>query len=80
MLETDVGVNYTLSRAWGNLDGENVSSGPTTSSAFQYPEYHQASWNYPVGDLSIDQRHRAGMWINYGVPRVDGLTLSALQA
>jgi Carboxypeptidase regulatory-like domain/TonB dependent receptor len=77
---TDIGVTYTLSRAWGNVDGENVNSGPTTSSAFSYPEYHQASWDYPVGDLSIDQRQRARMWINYGVPKVHGLTLSALQA
>ena len=75
----DVGVTYTLSRAWGNVEGENVNSGPVTSSAFGYPEYHQASWDYPVGDLSIDQRHRARMWINYGVPMLHGVTLSALQ-
>ncbi len=75
----DVGATYTLSRAWGNVEGENVNSGPTTSAAFSYPEYHQASWDYPVGDLSIDQRNRARMWINYGVPKVNGLTLSALQ-
>ena len=30
--------------------------------------------------MVIDQRHRARLWINYGVPKVDGLTLSLLQA
>jgi outer membrane receptor for ferrienterochelin and colicin len=77
---TDVGTTYTLSRAWGNVDGENVTSGPLTGGALQYPEYKQASWNYPDGDLVVDQRHRARLWINYGVPRVNGLTLSLLQA
>jgi len=76
---TDVGGNYTLSKLWGNFDGENVTAGPVTSSAFQYPEYTQASWNRPEGDLSADQRHRTAMWGNYGVPRVDGLTLSVLE-
>jgi hypothetical protein len=76
----DVGATYTLSHAYGNVEGENVGSGPVTASAFTYPEYKQASWNYPVGDLSIDQRHRGRMWINYGLPWVHGLTLSALQS
>ena len=77
---TDIGGTYTLSHAWGNIDGENVASGPLTGGAYQYPEYIQESWNYPEGDLVIDQRHRTRMWINYGVPRVDGLTISLLQA
>ncbi|MCU1381746.1 MAG: hypothetical protein JWL71_443 [Acidobacteria bacterium] len=76
----DIGATYTLSRAWGNNEGENVNSGPVTSSAFAYPEYRQASWNYPDGDLSIDQRHRGRLWIDYGVPWVHGLSLSALQS
>ena len=45
----------------------------------QYPEYKQASWNYPEGDLQIDQRHRSRLWLNYGVPKLDGMTLSVLQ-
>jgi hypothetical protein len=76
----DVGVNYTLSHAWGNFDGENQGSGPITTSALSYPEYKQASWNYPTGDVAVDQRHRATMWINYNLPWVNGLTISALQA
>jgi hypothetical protein len=75
----DAGANYTLSRTWGNVEGETVNGGPTTSSVLQYPEYRQASWNYPESDLSVDQRHRARLWMNYGVPRVTGLTLSVLQ-
>jgi hypothetical protein len=75
----DFGGNYTLSRTWGNFDGENVGSGPINASAQQYPEYKQASWNYPDGDLSIDQRHRSRLWINVGVPWLQGLTLSGLQ-
>ena len=51
-----VGGNYTLARTWGNFNGENVSSGPVTADTLTYPEYRQASWNYPTGDLQIDQR------------------------
>ena len=54
----DVGANYTLSRAWGNFDAENVASGPVPFD-YRYPEYKQASWNFPDGDLAVDQRHRA---------------------
>jgi hypothetical protein len=76
--EIEAGGTYTLSRAWGNVDGE-TQSGPAPSAALQYPEYKQAAWNYPDGDLAIDQRHRARLWINYGLPWVSGLTVSALQ-
>jgi len=76
---TDVGVNYTLSHAWGNFDGENTGSGPITTGVLGYPEYKQASWNYPTGDLSVDQRHRTEIWANYGVPRVEGLTISGIE-
>ena len=76
---TDLGGNYTLSRLWGNFDGESLGAGPLPASAFQYPEYAQASWNYPEGDLSSDQRHRSAMWVNYGVPKLTGLTVSVLE-
>src|SRR5262249_20641881 len=46
---------------------------------FQYPEYRQMSWYAPEGDLLADQRHRANLWVNYGVPKLNGLTLSLLQ-
>jgi hypothetical protein len=76
---SDIGATYTLSRTWGNFNGESVASGPVTSDAFQYPEYRQESWNFPIGDLQVDQRHRARLWINYGVPRVSGLVVSLLE-
>jgi hypothetical protein len=75
----DVGANWTISRAWGNVDGETAGSGPTRSDYLQYPEYKQVDWNRPEGDLAIDQRHRARLWITYGLPWVKGMTLSALQ-
>lgn len=78
-LGTDVGATYTASRAWGNFNGETVAGGPSAPDALAYPEYRQASWNYPDGDLQIDQRHRARFWLNYGVPKVEGLTVSLLQ-
>ena len=76
---TDVGGNYTLSRLWGNFDGENSGSGPLSVDFFQYPEYRQTSWFAPVGDLSADERHRGSLYLNYGVPRLTGMTLSFLE-
>jgi hypothetical protein len=76
----DFGGNYTLSRLWGNVDGETPNNGPISDGSAQYPEYKQASWNFPVADLLTDQRHRSRMWLNYGVPMVPGdLTVSLLQ-
>jgi hypothetical protein len=75
----DVGANYTLSRTWGNFDGETLGGGPGTSANLFYPEYRQESWNYPEGDLATDQRHRARLWATYEVPRLTGLSISALQ-
>jgi hypothetical protein len=62
------GSAYTLSRTWGNYDGENPASGPLTAQLFSYPEYRQASWNAPEGNLGSDQRHRARIWGTYRVP------------
>ena len=67
----DVGGNYTLSRLWGNFDGENPASGPLTARIAQYPEYREARWNLPEGNLAGDQRHRARLWGTYHVPMAD---------
>lgn len=75
----DLGATYTLSRAWGNVDGESFAAGPLANDLLAFPEYKQASWAAPSGDLSVDQRHRARIWANYHVPQVTGLTVSALQ-
>lgn len=63
-----VGANYTLSRTWGTFDGEDSASGPLTTGLLSFPEYVQASWNSPEGDLSVDQRHRVRLWGTYPVP------------
>jgi hypothetical protein len=77
-VDFNLGAAYTLSHLWGNVDGETVNSGPTASDILQYPEYKQASWNTPEGDLSADERHRARFWGTYGIPRVTGLSLGVL--
>ena len=69
----NVGGNYTLSKASGNFDGENAASGPLTTALLRYPEYVQARWNSPDGDLSIDQRHRARIWGTYRIPGPDAM-------
>ncbi|MGE3956849.1 MAG: TonB-dependent receptor [Vicinamibacterales bacterium] len=76
---TDLGATYTLSRTYGNFNGENVVSGPLAALVLSYPEYAQEAWNYPEGDLQVDQRHRARLWLNVGVPAVKNLTVSLLQ-
>ena len=79
----EFGGNYTLSRLWGNIDGEAaLFGGISTDSAMpvQYPEYREERWNYPTGNLAGDQRHRARLWVNYEVPRTGGVRLSVLQA
>ena len=63
-----LGGNYTLSRAYGNVEAETVNGGPSGASINHYPEYRRAEWNYPDGDLSIDQRHRARGWATYSMP------------
>jgi outer membrane receptor protein involved in Fe transport len=53
-----LGGNYTLSRLYGNVNGENSGSGPLTDASAEYPEYRQMSWYEPKGDLGSDQRHK----------------------
>ena len=61
----DVGGNYTISRNWGNVEGETVANGPIRFSGTLFPEYKREEWNYPIGDLASDQRHRSRLWLNY---------------
>jgi hypothetical protein len=75
---------YTLSRTWGNFDGETINNGPITAGTVSagsastgrtgwgvYPEYYLAAWNRPVGDLATDQRHRARVWAVWQLPVAD---------
>ena len=63
-----VGGNYTLSRTWGNFNGENVGSGPVRATFDTFPEYRQEAWNYPEGYNPGDQRHKARAWFSYMIP------------
>jgi outer membrane receptor for ferrienterochelin and colicin len=62
-----IGGNYTLSKTWGNFNGENVGSGPIRATFDTFPEYREASWNYPMGYNPGDQRHKGRAWFNYTV-------------
>ena len=75
----DFGGTYTLSRNWGNFEGETVANGPIRFEGTRYPEYKQEAWNYPEGDLAGDQRHRSRLWVNYRPSFANGLTLSLLE-
>jgi hypothetical protein len=77
----DLGAGYTLSRVWGNFDGENEASGPLSVTPRLYPEYREERWNYPSGDLLGDQRHKARVWGTWLVPmneRFGAVNLGAL--
>lgn len=79
----NVGANWTWSHAYGNFIGETSGSGPVTSSVLQYPEFKDASWNSPTGDLLQDQRHKVRLYATYDLPmpKAFGLiTLSVLQS
>ncbi|HSP15409.1 MAG TPA: carboxypeptidase regulatory-like domain-containing protein [Thermoanaerobaculia bacterium] len=76
-----IGGTYTWSRLLGNVTGEDSGSGPLTGVAGEYPEYRQASWNYPMGYLTGDQRHRARVWGSYDMNSpVGDFNFSLLQA
>jgi len=68
-----VGGNYTLSRTWGNFNGENVGSGPIRATFDTFPEYRQEAWNYPEGYNPGDQRHKSRAWLSYTVPTAERL-------
>jgi hypothetical protein len=74
----NLGLSYTLSKLEGNVTGESSSSGPTSGSAGRYPEYREASWNYPTGYLTGDQRHRLRLWLTYDLPTAGGDFLFSL--
>ncbi len=70
----DLGGTYTLSRLWGNVDGETVTAGPTRSGILTRPEYFDPAWSFPIGDLSSDQRHRTRLWGTVRLPWPEGAT------
>lgn len=66
--DLQLGGNYTLSWDKGNFTGENTGSGPIRATVDDFPEYKQASWNYPMGYNPSDQRHKLRLWSSYKVP------------
>jgi hypothetical protein len=80
-MRVDVNAAYTLSRVWGNFDGENEGAGPAAVQPALYPEYRDERWNYPSGSLMGDQRHKGRVWGTWQLPvpeRLGGVTLGAL--
>jgi hypothetical protein len=77
-----VGGNYTLAWARGNVDGEDSGSGPIRAALNDFPEYRQQSWNSPYGYVLNDQRHKLRTWLSYAVPAAPNLgqlTLGVVQ-
>jgi outer membrane receptor for ferrienterochelin and colicin len=78
----NIGGNYTLSRLWGNVNGETINSGPVTSSVLSYPEFIDLNWFAPEGNLSADQRHRVRLWGTWQLPigeRFGNVTLGVVE-
>jgi outer membrane receptor protein involved in Fe transport len=70
---TQIGANYTLSWARGNVAGEDAGSGPIRASLNDFPEYRQPRWNTPVGYVLNDQRHKVRAWVAYILPAAPSL-------
>jgi len=68
--------NYTLSELEGNVVGETSGSGPVSAGPQQYPEYTEASWNFPVGRLNADQTHKLRVWGIYDLIDSERHTMS----
>jgi hypothetical protein len=60
--------NWMLSWSRGSVEGEDTANGATRASANEYPEYRQASWNYPVGYTNGDQRHKVRVFGTWQMP------------
>ncbi len=63
----NLAVNYTWSELDGNFEGETSNSGAVSASSEDFPQYREASWNYPTGSLEADQRHTLRAWAIYNV-------------
>lgn len=78
-----VGASWTWSHTLGNFNGETAGSGAVRGLPDFYPEYTQASWGLPRGDLAIDQRHRVRAWASWDLPvprSIGALSLGVIQA
>src|SRR4029450_12749272 len=65
----NVGANYTVGELKGNVEGETGGRGPTPRThILPYPEYLARAWNFTVGALNADVRHKVRAWATYDVP------------
>ena len=71
-----IGGGYSLSNASGNFEGESPGVGPVTSTLESYPEYKEARWFAPQGDLLIDQRHKLSLFAVWEAFKTDRQRLS----
>jgi hypothetical protein len=81
-VDFNLGGNYTLAWNEGSFEGETATDGPVRASANDMPEYRAAAWNYPIGYLNGDQRHKVRMWMTYTLPvsrKVGRMDLSLMQ-
>ena len=60
--------NWMMSWSKGSVEGEDVTNGATRASANEYPQYREASWNYPLGYTNGDQRHKVRLFGTYDLP------------
>ena len=78
-----IGGSWTWSHTIGNFNGETAGSGAVRGLPDFYPEYTQASWGLPRGDLAIDQRHRVRAYASWEIPvprSFGALSLGVIQA
>ena len=61
-IQASVAARYTLSRSWGNAVPSTAERDLLALTPFGYPEYVDADWAAPSGDLSDDRRHRLKFW------------------
>lgn len=73
----DIGASWTYSTAKGNFDGETSASGAVTGGALEYPEYNEASWNYPDGYTASDLRNQFRTWVVWDAISTKHHSLSA---
>ncbi len=85
----NLGGSWTWSHTLGDFVGETYNNGPgfaapAAGNPSVYPEYKDAVWNNPKGDLPTDQRHRVRVFASWDLPfipeRIGVLSLSAIQS
>jgi hypothetical protein len=73
----NTGANWTWSHTYGNFDGEGLQVGPFSDQNLKYPQYREPEWNFPLGDLSTDIRHKINAWVTYDIFSTERHALNA---